>query len=66
MTMSGPMRKFNYSEYCKSLESMPEPIKASELPKVKLDLRGARKYAAQKGVSVAMLTESEKKRFIEE
>ena len=64
--MNGPMRKFNYNEYRKSLESMPEPIKASELPKVKLDLRGARKYAEQKGVSVAMLTESEKKRFIKE
>ena len=64
--MSGLMRKFNYNEYRKSLESMPEPIKSSELPKVKLDLRGARKYAEQKGVSVAMLTESEKKHFIEE
>ena len=64
--MSGPMRKFNYSEYQKSLESMSEPIKSSEFPKVKLDLRGVREYAEQKGVSVAMLSESEKKRFIKE
>ena len=35
-------------------------------PMRKFNLRGVRKYAEQKGVSVAMLTESEKKRFIEE
>ncbi len=40
--MSGQMRKFNYAEYYKQLEVMPEPIMASELPKVKLNLRGMR------------------------
>lgn len=36
---------------------MPEPIMMSELPKVKLDLRGIREYAKSKGVAIADLSE---------
>lgn len=32
MIMNGLMRKFNYEEYYKQLETMPDPIMASELP----------------------------------
>lgn len=42
---------------------MPEPIMMSELPKVKLDLRGIREYAKSKGVTVASLTEKEKQLY---
>lgn len=62
--MSGQMRKFDYSRYYKALETMPDPIMASELPKVKLDLRGVRNYAKQKGVSISSLTDAEKRLFI--
>lgn len=62
--MSGQMRKFNYAEYYKQLEAMPEPIMASELPKVKLNLRGIRDFAKEKGVSIASLSDAEKKLFI--
>lgn len=62
--MNGPMRKFDYVRYYKQLEAMPEPIVASELPKVKLNLKGVRQYAREKGVSIASLTDDEKKLFM--
>ena len=62
--MNGPMRKFDYVRYYKQLEVMPEPIVASELPKVKLNLKGVRQYAREKGVSIASLTDDEKKLFM--
>ena len=64
MIMSGLMRKFNYEEYYKQLEAMPDPIMASDLPKVKLNLKEIRNYAKKKGVSIASLSESEKQLFI--
>lgn len=45
-------------------KSMPEPIMMSELPKVKLNLRGIREYARKKGVSIASLSDEEKQLFI--
>ncbi|MDE6747702.1 MAG: hypothetical protein K2K21_01365 [Lachnospiraceae bacterium] len=63
--MSGLMRKFNYEQYYKQLETMPEPIMASELPKVKLNLKGIRDYAQKKGVSIASLSDAEKQLFIQ-
>lgn len=63
--MNGQMRKFDYARYYKQLETMPEPIMASELPKVKLNLKGIRQYVREKGVSIASLTDAEKKLFIE-
>jgi hypothetical protein len=45
---------------------MQQPIMASELPKIKLNLRGIRDYARNRGVSVASLTDEEKKLFIKE
>lgn len=65
MIMSGLMRKFNYEQYYKQLETMPEPIMASELPKVKLNLKGIRDYAQKKGVSIASLSDAEKQLFIQ-
>lgn len=62
--MSGQMRKFNFEKYHEQLKTMPDPIMASELPKVKLNLRGIREYARQKGVSIASLTDEEKQLFI--
>lgn len=63
--MNGPTRKFDYARYYKQLEVMPEPIMASELPKAKLNLKGVRQYAREKGVSIASLTDAEKKLFME-
>lgn len=65
MIINGQMRKFDYARYYKQLEAMPEPIMASELPKVKLNLKGIRQYAREKGVSIASLADAEKKLFIE-
>ncbi len=53
--MNGLMRKFNYEKYNEQLKSMPEPIMMSELPKVKLDLKGIREYSRNKGISIASL-----------
>lgn len=36
----------------------------SEIPKVKLDLKGIREYAKNKGVAIANLTEEEKQLYI--
>lgn len=62
--MSGPMRKYNYERYNEQLKSMPEPVMASEFPKVKLNLQGIREYARKKGGSIASLTDAEKQLFI--
>lgn len=62
--MNGLMRKFDYERYFEQIKTMPEPIMMSELPKVKLDLRGIREYAKSKGVAIASLTEEEKQLFI--
>lgn len=64
--MNGQMRKFNYEKYNEQLKSMLDPVMASELPKVKLNLRGIREYARNKGVSIASLTDEEKQLFIKE
>lgn len=37
---------------------------ASEIPKVKLNLKGVRQHAREKDVSIARLTDAEKKLFI--
>lgn len=58
------MRKFDYKKYFEQIRTMPEPIMMSELPKVKLDLRGIREYAKSRGVAIASLTEKEKQCFI--
>ena len=62
--MNGQMRKFNFEKYNEQLKTMPDPIMASELPKVKLDLKGIRDYARSKGVSIASLSNEEKRLFI--
>lgn len=62
--MNGLMRKFDYERYFEQIRTMPEPIMMSELPKVKLDLRGIREYAKNKGVAIASLTEKEKQLFM--
>ncbi len=62
--MNGLMRKFNYEKYNEQMKSMPEPIMMSEIPKVKLNLRGIREYARKKGVSIASLSDEEKQLFI--
>lgn len=39
------LRKFDYQRYVEQIRTMPEPIMISEIPKVKLDLRGIRECA---------------------
>lgn len=39
------MGRFDYQKYFEQIRTMPEPIMMSELPKVKLDLRGVKEYA---------------------
>ena len=43
--MSGQMGKFDFEAYNQQLKTMPEPVMASELPKVKRNLHGIRNYA---------------------
>ena len=57
--MNGQMRK-----YKESLEKTPGPVMPSQLPKVKLDMRGLVRYAKEKGVEPILLTEEEKERFM--
>ncbi len=58
------MRKFDYQRYFEQIRTMPEPIMMSELPKVKLDLRGIREYAKSRSGAIANVTEKEKQLFI--
>ena len=62
--MNGLIRKFDYERYFEQIKTMPEPIMMSELPKVKLNLKGIKEYAKNKGVAIASLTEEEKQLFI--
>lgn len=58
MIMNGQMKK-----YKESLKEMSEPIMLSQMTKT-MDLRGLMKYAKQKGVKVAQLTEKERMSFV--
>ena len=49
-----------YEEYLKTVEAMQEP----EVPKAKLDMRGALEYARSKGLRVCDLSEDEKSMFV--
>ena len=51
-------------KYNEQLKTMLDPIMASELLKVKLDLKGIRDYARNKRVSIASLSNEEKRLFI--
>ncbi len=62
--MNELMRKFDYKRYFEQIKKTPEPIMTSELPKVKLNLKGIREYAKSKGSTIANLTEEEKQFFI--
>ncbi len=60
--MNGPMLNSN-QKYQNSLKNMSSPVYFSQLPKVKMDLKGLSQYAKNKGVTVAELTEEEKNKF---
>lgn len=49
--------------YKDSLKGMSEPVMLSQMTKA-VDLRGLMKYAKEKGVEVAQLTEKEKMSFV--
>ena len=59
MIMSGLMQKYN-----NILSNTPGPILLKNLPNMVVDYRGLIKYAREKGVQPAMLSEEEKKKFI--
>lgn len=54
--MNGPMLDSN-QRYQESLKNMLSPVFFSQLPKVKMNLRGLSRYAKEKGVRVAELSE---------
>lgn len=59
MIINGQMKK-----YKESLSRIPGPIMPSQIPKVKLDMRGLVKYAKERGVAPVDLTQEEKDRFM--
>lgn len=61
--MNEPARKFDHERYFAQIETMSEPVIESEIPKVKLDLRGIREYTKSKGVAITSFTEEEKQLF---
>ncbi len=52
------------SRYRESLKNTQPPVLPSQLASVKLDLKGLMKYAKDKKISPAQLTEAEKLRFM--
>ncbi len=56
--MDGQMKR-----YRESLKEMSEPIQLSQMTKT-MELRGLIKYAGEKGVKVADLTETERISFL--
>ena len=59
MIMNGQMKR-----YKESLSRTPGPIMPSQIPKVKLDMRGLVKYAKERGIAPIDLTQEEKERFM--
>ena len=57
--MNGQMKK-----YKESLSKTPGPIMPSQIPKIKLDMRGLVKYARERGVAPIDLTQEERPRFM--
>ena len=54
----------NFSQrYQQSLTNTQAPIFLSQLPKVKMNLKGLSNYAKEKGVAVSELTEEERNQF---
>ena len=61
--MNGQMKNFN--NYYKQLETMDlNPVSAKDLPRVKLDIRGAILYAKKMGKEVCELSDDEKQKFM--
>ena len=56
--MNGQMER-----YRKLLETTPEPMLPSEMPKVRMDLSGLIRYAKARGVQPADLPDDEASRF---
>ena len=54
--MNGQMKKYK--------ESLRSGIMPSQIPKVKLDMRGLVKYAKERGIAPIDLTQEEKERFM--
>lgn len=57
--MNGQMKR-----YRESLSRTPGPIMPSQLPNVKLDMRGMVRYAKEKGVPPIQLSDKEKEKFM--
>lgn len=55
--------QMNYNLYNQRIKSMESPVSAKDLPKVKLDARGAIRYAKSIGKHVYELSDEEKQRF---
>ena len=63
--MNGQTKNFDQQGYCEDLENMSGPVLLSDLPQVRIDLRGVRDYAKKKGVPIASLTDEEKWLFMQ-
>lgn len=64
MISSGQTRKFNTKRYQELLAEVPDISEMKNVNKIKVDLRGVREYARRKGMSVADLSDQEKKMFM--
>ena len=64
MISSGQTRKFNTKRYLELLADVPDISEMKNVNKIKVDLRGVREYARQKGMSVADLSDQEKQMFM--
>ena len=64
MISSGQTRKFNTKRYLELLADVPDISEMKNVNKIKVDLRGVREYARQKGMSAADLSDQEKQMFM--
>lgn len=64
MISSGLTRKFNTKRYQELLADVPDISEMTNINRVKVDLRGVREYARKRGMSVADLSDQEKKMFM--
>ena len=55
----------NYNRYYEQLKNMSEPVFASQLPNIRINLSKISKYAIENGISINQLSEQEKKLLIE-
>lgn len=57
-------RKIDFEKISATLAAKEGPILLSDLPDIKLDMRGMIRYAKEHGIAVSEMSDEEKQKFV--